>query len=578
MRSVLSFPKMAINGKYYNIIVCLVLFAELTFTSCAKSEQENKAIALIDEIVDEGFYDIGHAVERVDSAQQVGLFTAERANTVKAMIYENADRLQMASYYAGRAVEAEAGCPIVTSADSSLRYNARWILADGALANGEYGKSIALAKEILTSLGEGSSAKDISMKCRALTLIAECESELNHIDESERLLLQCVDMLMESTQQAADYGEIDPLIYTLLSLNDLYIDNHMPEKALPLLAKMDTAVNRLARCSGEVEWILLKRRNNVTISKAMVYAANGQYDQAEKLYREHRQSEGLDDADKTAEGVYLTMIGRYDEAVRLFDEADSMIRSDGTPVTAIYVNTLLIHKYCALQQAGRTDEALRLGDYMRQLTDSLRQAERQVDVEQMQEIRQQEEEIAQKRQAIITQRIVLIAAFLLMVLLAYIIWRVRHDNRLLTEKNRRLYKQIEQREQAKAEEQRYLQAQPEDSLTSEQQLYRRLCMLMTEQQPYTDENLNRDALARLLNTNAKYVENDIRECSYGETVMDFINRYRLEHVARLLKTTDDPIALVGEQSGIPSRATLARLFRTAYGMSCSEYRQVTKLK
>ena len=550
----------------------------VVFTGCTTPDHSDEAAALSDEIVNEGFYDIGHAVAQADSAEQAGLFNAVWANTVKAMIYENADRLQMASYYAGRAVEAEAGCPIVTSADSSLRYNARWILADGALANGEYGKSIALAKEILTSLGEGSSAKDISMKCRALTLIAECESELNHIDESERLLLQCVDMLMESTQQAADYGEIDPLIYTLLSLNDLYIDNHMPEKALPLWAKMDTAVNRLARCSGEVEWILLKRRNNVTISKAMVYAANGQYNQAEKLYREHRQSEGLDDADKTAEGVYLTMTGRYNEAVRLFDEADSMIRSDGTPVTDIYVKTLLTHKYDALQRAGRTAEALTLGDYMRQLTDSLRQQERQADVEQLQEIRLQEQELAGKRKAIATQRMILVAAFLLLLLSGYIIWRVRHDNRLLTEKNRRLYKQIEQREQAKAEEQRYLQAQPEDSLTSEQQLYHRLCILMTEQQPYTDEHLNRDTLARLLNTNAMYVVQAIRECSHGETVMDFITRHRLEHAAHLLKTTDDPVSVVGERSGIPSRATLARLFRTAYGMSCSEYRQVARPK
>ena len=160
----------------------------------------------------------------------------------------------------------------------------------------------------------------------------------------------------------------------------------------------------------------------------------------------------------------------------------------------------------------------------------------------------------------------------------YIIWRVRRDNRLLTEKNHSLYEQIQQRAQAEAEEQRQLQEMPEESLTSEQQLYRRLCTLMTDQQPYTDENLNRDTLAQLLGTNAKYVVQAIRECSHGETVMDFIIRYRLEHVAHLLKTTDQPIAIVGELSGIPSRATLARLFRNAYGMSCSEYRQVSQRK
>ena len=53
-----------------------------------------------------------------------------------------------------------------------------------------------------------------------------------------------------------------------------------------------------------------------------------------------------------------------------------------------------------------------VADYMRQLTDSLRQQERQADVEQLQEIKQQEEEIIRKRQSLTTHRIVLIAAFL----------------------------------------------------------------------------------------------------------------------------------------------------------------------
>ena len=561
--------------------ICLLLLNVLLlglFTSCTKPDRSDEAVALSEEIVDEGFSDIGHAMQRIDSAQQAGLFTVVRANTVKAMIHENTDRLQLAAYYAEKAIAAEEEQAVKTSADSTLYCVARWILSDVTFTNGEYGKSLSLAKEILTFIGEGDSSEDVIMRCRALTLIAECESELSHIDESERLFLQCVDMLMESTVSTTNYGDIDPLIYALLSLNDLYIDNKMPEKAIPLLPTLDMAVNRLARCCDDEDGILLKRRNNATVSKAMVCAANGQYNQAQALLRVHRQSQGLDASDKTAEGVCLTMMGKYDEAVRMFDEADTMMRANGELVTDIYVKTLLKHKYDALQRAGRLSEAMTLCDRMMQLTDSLQRQERLTNVEQMQQILRQEEEIAQKRQSISTQRIILIAAFLLLLLSGYIIWRVRRDNRLLTEKNRLLYEQIEQREQAKEEEQRYWQAQPEQSLTFEQQLYRRLCILMTEQHPYTDENLNRDSLARLLNTNAKYVEHAIRECSHGETVMDFITRYRLEHVAHLLKTTDTPVALIGEQSGIPSRATLARLFRNTYGMTCSEYRQAARQK
>ena len=557
-----------------NIIV-LLLLAVLVFAGCTKPERSEEAMTLADEIVDEGFDNIGHALERVDSAEEAGVFTAVHANTVKAMIYENADQLRMAAYYAEKAIAEEVGHTITTSADSSLYCIVRWILADGAYANGEYGKSLALAKEILTFVGDGASAWGITMKCRALSQIAECESELNHVDEAERLFLQCTDILMESTQRATSYTDIDPLIYSLLSLNDLYIDNRMPERALPLMEKMDTAINRLARCSDNTDRVLQKRRNNVTISKAMVYAANNQKEQAEALFQEHQQSQGLDDADKTAEGVYLTMTGRYDEAIRLFDEVDSLLRASGDPVTDIYVKTLLKHKYDALQKAGRTAEALTLGDDMRQLTDSLRQQERQADVEQLQEIQQQEEEIIRKRQLLTTQRIILIAVVMLLLMAIYIIWRVHRYNRQLAEKNRSLYEQIQQREQVEAEEQRQLQAQPEEELTQNQLLYRRLCELMKQSDIYTDADTNHETLARLLGTNHTYVYAALRECA-NQTPADFINLYRIRHAAKLLSTTNDPIGLIIEQSGITNRATFSRIFREHYSMSPSEYRKAAK--
>ena len=69
------------------------------FTGCTKYDRSDEAVALSEEIVEEGFSDIEHAMQRVDSAQQAGLFTAVRANTVKAMLHENVDKLQLAAYY-----------------------------------------------------------------------------------------------------------------------------------------------------------------------------------------------------------------------------------------------------------------------------------------------------------------------------------------------------------------------------------------------------------------------------------------------------------------------------------------------
>ena len=560
-------------------VLYLFIYIGLALTmGCTKPDRDDEAVALSTKIVNEGLSDANHALERVDSAEQVGVFTAVRANTIKAIIYTNADRRRMAAYYAEKAIAAEAGHAVTTSADSNLYCKVRYVLANGAYINGEYGKTLAIAKEILAFVGDGTTHKNVETKCRALMQMADCESKLGHIAESEQLFLQCIDLLMESTQHAADYGEIDPLIYTLLSLNDLYIDNNMPEKASPLIEKMDTAMNRLTRCSNTPDWAIKKRRNNVTISKAMVYAANHQREQADALHHEYQQFQDLSALDKAAEGVYLTMMGRYGEAVGLLNDADSMMRSDGEPITDLYVKTILQYKYDALQKAGRTTEALAMSERIRQLTDSISQQERLADVEQLQEINRQEEEIAKKRQSLTTHRIVLVSAFLVCLIIAYLLRRSYKYNKELTEKNRRLYEKIEQHEQEQRQSIQQMEAVPEESLTAEQQLYRRLCALMAEQQPYTEENLNRDTLAQLLGTNAKYVVQAIRDCSHGETVGDFITRYRLEYVAHLLKTTDDPIGIIGELSGIPSRVTLSRLFRNTYGMTCREYRQVSQQK
>lgn len=137
---------------------------------------------------------------------------------------------------------------------------------------------------------------------------------------------------------------------------------------------------------------------------------------------------------------------------------------------------------------------------------------------------------------------------------------------MLTEKNRRLYQQIQERELAETEKREKLQEQPTESLTQSELLYRRLCELMEDPEVYTDPEANHETLAHALGTNRTYLGDSLRECA-GTTPTDFINRYRIRHAALLLSTTDDPVALVAEQCGITNRSTFARLFRDHYSMT-----------
>ena len=103
------------------------------------------------------------------------------------------------------------------------------------------------------------------------------------------------------------------------------------------------------------------------------------------------------------------------------------------------------------------------------------------------------------------------------------------------------------------------------------ELFPKIVKLMEEQQLYTDEDLNRDMIAEKLGTNYKYVVKAINDCT-GETLTAFINGYRMRHATRLLRDTDDSIAIIAEISGFSHR-TLTRLFQAQFGITPSEYRK-----
>ena len=118
-----------------------------------------------------------------------------------------------------------------------------------------------------------------------------------------------------------------------------------------------------------------------------------------------------------------------------------------------------------------------------------------------------------------------------------------------------------------------------EELDKEGVLYRQLCELMQKEERYKNPDLNRDALAKQLGTNAVYIANAVRKYADGATISEFINGYRLRHAATLLAHNPDlNINEVEYMSGFNSRPTSYRCFRSLYGMSPSEYKSISKEK
>ena len=560
-------------------VLYLLIYIGLALTmGCSKPDRSEEAARLKQELHDMLYKNPEQALVRVDSAEQTGVFSAAMANLLRTNIYGAMGQTRLAVFYGEQILNDPE-----LKREGDTYYSALLMLCGLVERNGEYGKVIRLSDEIIADvdherkLGGGVSGISeqvaLRVKSRALTFKGDCEYHLDHPDEAERYYLESINLMMDGVTQSDDYWVIDGMFTGIIEATEFYLEQDKAEKALVLVAKGDTALARLDRCANVPDHVRHMRHNNITIGQAMIYAINGQRDKAEALYLKHRQAENPSVYDIGGDARYLTMTGRYDEAIRLFRQADSLYLSKGNAINTVYIKNYMMNQYKALQSAGRKDEVLALADRMRQLTDSIHLQERKIDVDQQQEIRKKEAEVASRRQSVIIHRVILASAVLICLLIAYLLWRSYKYNKVLLEKNRRLLADIEQREQEEQQSIVQLKAEPKEKLTAHQQLFCRLCELMEQPDVFTDPDLDRNRLAQLLGTNEHYVTDAISTCADGKSVNGFLNEYRVRHAAHLLATTNDSVALIAELSGF-SRSSFFRIFSETYGMSPSDYRKV----
>ena len=574
------------KSKY--IIILTFFVAVIAFTAgCTKPDRSEEATRLKHELQDMLYKNPEQALVRVDSAEQAGVFSAAMANLLRTNIYGAMGQSRLAVFYGEQMLNdpelKREGLRVGASAGmGDTHYSALLMLCGLVERNGEYGKVIRLSDEIIADVDnerkQGGISEEVALrvKSRALTFKGDCEYHLEHPDEAERYYLESINLMMDGVKQSDDYWVIDGLFTGIIETTEFYLEQGKVEKALALVAKGDTALARLDRCPNVPDHVHHIRHNNITIGQAMIYAANGQRDKAEALYLKHRQAENPSVYDIGADARYLAMTDRYEEAIRLFRQADSLYLAKGNAINTVYIKNYMMNQYRALQKAGRKDEVVALADRMRQLTDSIHVQERKIDVEQQQEIRQKEAEIASRRQSVIIYRILAVAAFIVCGFIVYLLWRATQYNKVITEKNRRLVAEIEQREREEQQAIEQLKTEPEEQLTAEQQLFRRICELMdSSDHVYTEADLDRYRLAQMLGTNEHYVTDAISACADGKSVNGFLNDYRLRYAAHLLATTNDSVALIAELSGF-SRSSFFRIFSEVYGMSPSDYRKVAK--
>ena len=383
----------------------------------------------------------------------------------------------------------------------------------------------------------------------------------------------------EAVQLDADHGngrELD-IAWACINISDIYHETGDTEGAMAWLDRCAQALN----CAQQGDSLLIEEwKGHIALKRALYLLETGHTAEAATTYTAIPRSRLMEPIGYEEAANYLMAAGRYDEAAYWYERIDSTyLATDGAKMTFDIIASRLSPSYMAYRKAGRNADALLLADSVSAAIDSALVWQKQNDAAELAVIYQtHEKELALNDAKSETRihRVLLAAAILVILLIGYLFWRTRKYNKVLTEKNRRLLAEIEQREREEQQAIELLKAEPENVLTAEQQLFRRICDLMdSSDRIYTDADLDRSRLAQLLGTNEHYVTDAISACTNGKSVSSFLNEYRLRYATHLLATTKDSIALIAVLSGF-SRSSFFRVFSEAYGMSPSDYRKVAR--
>lgn len=269
--------------------------------------------------------------------------------------------------------------------------------------------------------------------------------------------------------------------------------------------------------------------------------------------------------------MYYDRIGDFGRALDYADLSVNAFKASG--LAPYYIEALTLKKKI-LADMGRWREAYENQALVEEAKDSLDSSRFARELSELQTIYEVDKMSAQKkRQQVVLLFSVLCCALLLSIVIVYIVYYNR-----LRRKNQSLYEQINFNLRNVGSSAKVLQMTPEDELSREMQLYRKIACLMEEEKPYRDATFNRTALAKMMGTNEKYVADAVREGA-GTTVSNYITDIRLNCSLELLSDESgngEPVSLddVARDSGFGSYSSFWRAFQKKFSMTPSEYRSL----
>ena len=566
------FRKRHQNSRTYLLVLCAVL--ALTVGCTGNETSDNEEVKATWQRYNDAYRakDLNRALSIFDSMETEKIIRTPEADYKRGLVYDQGWQMKIAEHFYKKAYEGYASDPSqdwYTYADAGYRW------ACLRFGRGDTGGALSVITDLLHQ-AEGNEAFPKSVESALLMLMADAQLEQHQYDEAKLTGQKAYEAVR---QQNADHDSKKgwDMAWACMNISEIH---HTAGDIEGALTWLDSCAQGLTLAEQEHDDSLVTEewKGHVALRRALFQQESGHTAEAAATYASIPRSRLMEPRGYTEAAEYLMAVGRYHEAAFWYEQLDSTyLATDGAKMTFDNIAARLSPRYSAYRKIGRNADALLLADSISVAIDSALVWQKQNDAAELVVIYQtHEKELALNEAKVETRihRALLVAALLVILLIGVLFLRARKYNKVLLEKNRRLLADIEQREQKQQQTIEQLKAEPEENLTANQQLFRRICDLMDgPDHIYTDIDLDRNRLAQLLGTNEHYVTDAISTCTNGKSVNGFLNDYRLRYATRLLATTTDAVAVIAELSGF-SRSSFFRVFSDAYGMSPSEYRKV----
>ena len=505
----------------------------------------------------------------IDSMEQVKLVSPAKADHMRGLGYDAGWQMRIAEHYYKKAYEKYALNPS-QDWDSYTDAGYRWAYL--RFGRGDTEGALNVITGLLPQAKENK-AFPKRVEAALLMLMADCQIQLHHNAEARRNWQKAYEIQQSNRDnQAAD------LLWISLSISASLFNMGDVEEAQKWLERAEQEFPQYEQQGDSL--IIEEWKGHLALRRARYQQATGRVAEAAATYAAVPRSCIMEPHGYMEAAEYLMDAGRYDEAAYWYEQMDhSYVATDGAQMTFENIASRLSPRYSAYRKAGRNGDAIVIADSISAAIDSALVWQKKNEASELSIIYQtHEKELALEESEAKTAiyRILAVTTFLVCGFLAYLFWRAVQYNKVIFEKNRRLVVEKEQRECEEQQVVELLKSEPEEQLTPNQQLFRRICDLMdSPEHIYTDTDLDRLRLAQLLGTNEHYITDAISACANGKSVSGFLNDYRLRYASHLLATTDNSVTLIAELSGF-SRSSFFRVFSDAYGMSPSDYRKVAK--